>query len=253
MYCIECGSQIPENSKFCSHCGHKQTEKEPSLKEKISDVIIENVITKKDNDDINSSKNYKLNKKIIGWYFAWVILNLGFLLIGSDGIFTHPYLTNDFWPFGDSDIGEYDIREFLVYTIFPLALLFIWKLVKKKDSDKIKSKDAKEFFNLGVIRYQNENYNLAIQDFNQAIEIDPNYIEAYNNRGFTKSVLGDYLAAIDDYNIAIEINAYYPNAFYNRGVAKQAIGDIKGAINDWTIASELGMKEADVLIKKYCK
>jgi len=24
MYCIECGAQIPDNSKFCSHCGHKQ-------------------------------------------------------------------------------------------------------------------------------------------------------------------------------------------------------------------------------------
>lgn len=38
MYCIECGAQIPDNSKFCSHCGHKQTEGEPSLKEKLAEV-----------------------------------------------------------------------------------------------------------------------------------------------------------------------------------------------------------------------
>lgn len=33
MYCIECGAQIPDNSKFCPHCGHKQIEGETSLKE----------------------------------------------------------------------------------------------------------------------------------------------------------------------------------------------------------------------------
>ena len=39
MYCIECGAQIPENSKFCSHCGQKQIEGEPSAKEKIAEII----------------------------------------------------------------------------------------------------------------------------------------------------------------------------------------------------------------------
>ena len=32
MYCIECGAQILENSKFCYHCGKKQTEREPIIK-----------------------------------------------------------------------------------------------------------------------------------------------------------------------------------------------------------------------------
>lgn len=73
----------------------------------------------------------------MGWYLAWVILNLGFLLIGSDGIFTDGYKTDDFWPFGDDDIGEYDIREFLVYTIFPLAILIIWSMVRSQNKDEV--------------------------------------------------------------------------------------------------------------------
>ncbi len=40
MYCIECGAQIPENSKFCSHCGKQQTTGESSVKEKIAEKII---------------------------------------------------------------------------------------------------------------------------------------------------------------------------------------------------------------------
>jgi len=35
MDCIEYGAPIPVNSKFCSHCGHKQTEGKPSIKENI--------------------------------------------------------------------------------------------------------------------------------------------------------------------------------------------------------------------------
>ena len=38
MYCINCGAQIPDNSKFCPHCGKKQIEGEPTLKEKIAEV-----------------------------------------------------------------------------------------------------------------------------------------------------------------------------------------------------------------------
>jgi uncharacterized membrane protein YvbJ len=49
MYCIECGAQIPDNSKFCSHCGKSQTEAEPSIKEKVEENNIEarNVLSKR--------------------------------------------------------------------------------------------------------------------------------------------------------------------------------------------------------------
>jgi len=70
----------------------------------------------------------------MGWYLAWVVLHLGLLLIGSDGIFTDGYKTDDFWPFGDDDIGEYDIREFLVYTLFPFAILVVYSMVSAQNS-----------------------------------------------------------------------------------------------------------------------
>jgi hypothetical protein len=138
MYCIECGAQIPDNSKFCQHCGTKQTEGIPSVKEQIVDVIIENEITRQVVESHKSSLNYQFLKKSMGWYLAWVVLHLGFLLIGSDGIFTKGSKTDDFWPFMsssyDGGIGEYDIREFLVYTIFPFTILIIIGLVKNNET-----------------------------------------------------------------------------------------------------------------------
>lgn len=139
MYCIECGAQIPENSKFCSHCGKQQNEGEPSIKEKIAEKIIENEIVRQVVDEHKKSLDYQFLRKAMGYYLAWVVLHLGILLIGSDGIFKGNNMgARKFWPFGsyyDLEISEYDITEFLVYTIFPLAILIIWSMVRSQNQD----------------------------------------------------------------------------------------------------------------------
>ncbi len=75
----------------------------------------------------------------MGWYLAWVVLHLGILLIASDGIFDGGNMgARYFWPFGSYsylDTGNYDITEFLVYTIFPLAILIIWSMIRSQSDD----------------------------------------------------------------------------------------------------------------------
>ena len=135
MYCIECGAQIPENSKFCSHCGKKQAEGESSIKEKIADKIIETEIVRQVVEEHKRSLDYEFLKKAIGWYLAWVVMHLGFLLIFSKSIWGtgSGYGMNKFVPFSKySKIEYYDIREFLFYTIFPLAILIIWSMVRSQ-------------------------------------------------------------------------------------------------------------------------
>lgn len=135
MYCIECGALIPDNSKFCPHCGKKQIEGEPSLKEKIAEVIIEKEITRQVIEEHKSSIDKEFLKQAMGWYLAWVLLHLGFLLIGADSILSDGY-NDEFVPFSkDSDMDEYDIREFLVYTIFPLAILIILSMVRTQEEN----------------------------------------------------------------------------------------------------------------------
>ncbi|SZD73864.1 Predicted membrane protein [Candidatus Ornithobacterium hominis] len=138
MYCIECEAQIPDNSKFCSHCGHKQTDGEPSFKEKLAEVIIEKEITRQVVEAHKSSIDYQFLKKAMGWYLAWVLIHLGLLLIGSNGIFDKSNMgSKKFWPFNDcywcDGVGNYDITEFLVYTIFPLAIL--WSMIRTQTND----------------------------------------------------------------------------------------------------------------------
>ncbi|MDB9386653.1 tetratricopeptide repeat protein, partial [Microcystis aeruginosa] len=46
------------------------------------------------------------------------------------------------------------------------------------------NQDAIGYYNRGVGYIQQEKYDLALAEFTKAIELDPNYTEAYNNRGF---------------------------------------------------------------------
>jgi len=74
----------------------------------------------------------------------------------------------------------------------------------------------------------------AIDDFNQGLQINPNNAIAHSNRGAVRSDIGDKQGAIDDFNQAIRLNPNYAKAYYNRGNARSAIGDKLGAIEDYT-------------------
>ena len=67
----------------------------------------------------------------------------------------------------------------------------------------------------------------------RAIEIKPDYAEAYNNRGNAYNGLGNYRQAIEDFNRAIEIKPDYAEAYYNRGNAYNSLGNYRQAIEDY--------------------
>ncbi len=91
---------------------------------------------------------------------------------------------------------------------------------------------AEDLFKRGNDKRERKDYQGAIEDYNQAIKINPNYTDAYKNRGIARSDLGDKKGAIEDYNQAIKINPNFDKAYNNRGIARSALGDKKGAIED---------------------
>ena len=66
-------------------------------------------------------------------------------------------------------------------------------------------------------------YEAAIVDFDQAITLDPNYSDAYYNRGNANSKLAKYESAIVDFDQAIRLKPDFASAFNNRGVAKNLL------------------------------
>ncbi|OYE04688.1 tetratricopeptide repeat protein [Nostoc sp. 'Peltigera membranacea cyanobiont' 232] len=129
---------------------------------------------------------------------------------------------------------------------------------------------ASDFLQLGVDKMRRSNYQEAIENFNQAIELEkdlafaysdrclaylqlqdyhqaiadctqainfaPDDSEAYLNRGVAHYRQGDYLAAIVDHNRAIALKPYDFRAYYNRALARAGDGKDSEAILDFNLA-----------------
>ena len=80
--------------------------------------------------------------------------------------------------------------------------------------------------------------NKAIERYSYAIELNPNHIHAYNNRGIAYGNTGAFDRALEDFNTAIELNSSYANAYTNRGTVHGIKGDYDRAIVDFTKAIE---------------
>ena len=71
----------------------------------------------------------------------------------------------------------------------------------------------------------------AIVDYNEKpIDLDPNYAEAYYNRGSSYIENRDDNRAIEDYNKAIDLKPDYVKAYYNRARVYFNNGDVHGSI-----------------------
>jgi tetratricopeptide (TPR) repeat protein len=95
--------------------------------------------------------------------------------------------------------------------------------------------EPNDFLARGLSQTSN-NRTAAINDFSQAIALDPKNSMAYYNRGNARYDMGDKQGALADYNEAIRSNPYHANAYYNRGVVRYYLGDKQGAIADFTVA-----------------
>eukprot|EP00761_Pharyngomonas_kirbyi_P009358 gb/GECH01009374.1/.p1 GENE.gb/GECH01009374.1/~~gb/GECH01009374.1/.p1 ORF type:complete len:252 (+),score=24.63 gb/GECH01009374.1/:1-756(+) len=82
-------------------------------------------------------------------------------------------------------------------------------------------------------------YDKAINDYSKALEIQPDNVKTYNNRGYSYARRGDYDLAIKDYDKVIELDSDNIHAFHNRGISYDKKGKFKQAIDDFTRVLEL--------------
>ena len=101
-----------------------------------------------------------------------------------------------------------------------------------------------------------EDYYGAIADYTKAIELDPDYANAYYNRGYTKYLLKDYYGAIADYSKVIELSTddsqltmegleLVGYALSERGFMKFNLKDFSAAIIDYDMSIEINSNNAE--------
>jgi tetratricopeptide (TPR) repeat protein len=81
-----------------------------------------------------------------------------------------------------------------------------------------------------------------MEDFSEAIRLNPNYTLAYNCRGWIWIVRKKYDQAIRDYSQAIRIDPRDPYGFYGRGTAWSRKQNYDEAIRDFDAAIRLNPK-----------
>ena len=93
-------------------------------------------------------------------------------------------------------------------------------------------------------QFSDRNYENAVKLINKAIELDPKYAEAYNNRGVAYSKLKIFEKARMSYNRAIELNPEYEEAYNNRGIISYKSKRFTEAMKDFNRAIELNLNNA---------
>lgn len=95
-----------------------------------------------------------------------------------------------------------------------------------------------------------EKPELAIIDFDKVIEANPNDDTTLNNRGNAYADLKEYDKAIGDYSKAIEINPLETHRFYNRALAYYEVRDFQEAIDDFSTLLNNHMTEMPIIYQR---
>ena len=107
---------------------------------------------------------------------------------------------------------------------------------------KIINKDKNNFqlfFLLGTSFLQTTNYLEAISYLDNAIKLNSNYADAYNNRGIALAEIKNYSDAIKDYEICIKLKPNFPDAYINKGISLKEIGKYDDALKDYKTVLKL--------------
>jgi tetratricopeptide (TPR) repeat protein len=111
---------------------------------------------------------------------------------------------------------------------------------------------AIDAYNRGTEILNAGRYREAMPYFDEAIRLDPRYVEAFNNRGIAYGNLGQYQRAVQDfdeaipyYDKAIQLNPRYGEVYFHRGTAYAKLRQYERAIQEYNEAVRL--KPSDVL------
>jgi type IV pilus biogenesis/stability protein PilW len=84
--------------------------------------------------------------------------------------------------------------------------------------DRTLTADAHIHFNSGVSFYNQREFSKAIHAYQKVVELDPTYVEAYNNLGIIYQMMGDVERAFESYRKSTEINPRYEKGYNNLGI-----------------------------------
>jgi hypothetical protein len=77
----------------------------------------------------------KLTQLQTAFYIAWIFIHFSILLING----SNSYHSDKFFPF--ARLSQYDISEFIIYSLLPIIVIAIFRLIKKDREIKSRTKE----------------------------------------------------------------------------------------------------------------
>jgi tetratricopeptide (TPR) repeat protein len=103
----------------------------------------------------------------------------------------------------------------------------------------VETVSAEEHQRRGRELIESMKYVAAIAELSEVIREKPDSWLAYNARGFARYMSHQYRPALEDFDQAIRLNPKYLNAYQNRSQARKAVGDLSGSAADARAIHEL--------------
>jgi tetratricopeptide (TPR) repeat protein len=113
-----------------------------------------------------------------------------------------------------------------------------------------KENDAQFYNNRGLEKFQADNLQGAIEDFDLAIVSAPQDPQLYFNRGFVKNTINDYAGALADLDRAIELKPDFAEAIAKRAYVREKLNDFEGSLRDYDRAIELSPSSEELYVER---
>ena len=98
---------------------------------------------------------------------------------------------------------------------------------------------AKAHYNLAGALHELDEFEASIQSYEDALAIEPDYAEAHNNLGNVLKESGQLDRAIKSYQNAIDIKPDYVEAYYSLGFSFQEKGKLEEAVDSYSKVVQL--------------
>ena len=102
---------------------------------------------------------------------------------------------------------------------------------------------------LGLVYVEIGDEENAIEQFNEAIKINPRYAKAHNDLGTVYGRIGEFDLALEEFNTAIKIDKDYADAYYNLGILLEFLDEEDEARKNFENALRLE-SDNELYIKK---
>lgn len=112
----------------------------------------------------------------------------------------------------------------------------------------LQGQSAFQFYQKGEHFFNRKEYQLSLEQYQKAVDLDPSFYNAWLKLGLAKSELNDHLGAISMFTVAIRLNPNKPITYYYRALSRSSINDFKHALKDCTKSIKLDPKNSNYLL-----